>query len=104
MRCWGQSEEEVRAHRLVVAPPFLGHRSDAGDEESAAADMGGEERASVPTIPSAPARFLWREGAPGPCEASGHLGEARGGLERRREGGNGGGRARVCGRAWKGER
>ena len=27
---------------MVVAPPFPGHRSDAGDEESAAADMGGE--------------------------------------------------------------
>ena len=94
---WGHSTEEVEANHLVLGPPPNGHRRLAGDKESAAADMGGEERASVPTIPSAPARFLRRERAPGPCEASGHLGGARGGLERRREGGNGGGRARVCG-------
>ena len=29
---------------MVVAPPFPGHRSDAGDEESAAADMGVRHR------------------------------------------------------------
>ena len=40
-RGWGQSKEDVEAHRLVVAPPLLGHRSDAGDEKSVAADMGG---------------------------------------------------------------
>ena len=44
MRGWSQSNEETMASRLVPAPPVLGHRRTAGDEKSAAADMGVRHR------------------------------------------------------------
>ena len=99
MRGWGHSNEQRRGEPLGggAATNWSPERSPA--TTSTAADGGGEDGVDAddsraPQLDSFDGEDRGRGGG-----APGHLGEARGGLDRRRIGGDGGGRARVSWRA-----